>query len=235
MSSGSWRFRTDLFQSSGKVLTVKLAHGPFPLFVFPSKQEQTRAIIVFASGDGGWSTFEEAIGQACQNHGYEMVGIDSEAYAKSDYNLASLQEDYGNIADGRLANHSRLMPPPLMVGGYSDGSGAGGGRGRRASSATSGPDRAGGDRYAGPRALRPAHGGPDERALPRAPELLACRNSPETMSHLRVVQWHAQEDSTIDSLSWLDSLTAPHKEFTFPGAGHGYRDNRDDFIHRFRR
>jgi len=68
--------------------------------------------------------------------------------------------------------------------------------------------------------------------LPTGPGTFGVQDFAQTMSHLRVVQWHAQEDS-IDSLAWLDSLTAPHEEFTFPGAGHGYRDNRDDFIRQF--
>ena len=92
-------FSNDLFESSGKVLTVPLTQGPFPVFVFPSKQAQTRAVIIFGSGDGGWSTFEEAIGKACQNRGYELVGIDSEAYAKNDYDLTCLQSNFRTIAE----------------------------------------------------------------------------------------------------------------------------------------
>jgi hypothetical protein len=46
------------------------------------------------------------------------------------------------------------------------------------------------------------------------------------------VQWHAAEDS-IDSRSWLDGLTAPHKEYDFGQTGHYYDTDRADFLTQF--
>ena len=60
---------------------------------------------------------------------------------------------------------------------------------------------------------------------------LASMSFAKKMDTLRIVQWHAANDS-IDSRSWLDSLTAQHREFNFPKAGHGYDTDRDDFIQR---
>lgn len=226
-----WRlaFSNDLFQSNGKALSVNLRQGPFPLIVFPSKEARTRAIIIFGSGDGGWSTLEEAIGLACQNQGYELVGIDSEAYAGRDYDLETLQSDYRTIAD-QIRSTFNPQAPPLIVGGYSMGA-------AQAVAAAGGPHPPKGliglvviDMLA--RGRYGLHTTDQMNVLPTGPGTFGVQDFAQTMSHLRVVQWHAQEDS-IDSLEWLNLLTAPHEEFTFPGVGHGYRDNRDDFIRQF--
>jgi hypothetical protein len=67
--------------------------------------------------------------------------------------------------------------------------------------------------------------------LPTGSGTFSVDSFSKTMNSLRVVQWHAANDS-IDSRSWLDSLTAQHKEFNFPNTGHDYGTDRDDFIHR---
>ncbi len=222
-------FSNDLFQSGGRVLTLQLSQGPFPVFVFPSRQTPTKAIIIFGSGDGGWSTFEESIGRACQEHGYELIGIDSEAYAKTDYDLATLQSNFSIIAD-KVREPFGKKPPPLIVGGYSMGA-------AQAAAVAGGPNPPKGlvgllvvdmlDR--GRYGLRTSD---QLNVLPTGPGTFGLEDFTQTMPHLRVVQWHAGEDS-IDSLTWLDALTARHEEFTFPGTGHGYTDNRDQFISKF--
>ena len=85
---------------------------------FPSKKRDTSALLIFASGDGGWGGLEEAIGRAFQNQGYEVIGIDSEAYAESDYDLDILQSDFTALAEAGQAPFGS-HPVPLIVGGYS--------------------------------------------------------------------------------------------------------------------
>ena len=223
-----WRlaFSNDLFESSAHGMTVQLSQGPFPVFIFPSKQATTRAIIIFGSGDGGWNTFEESIGRACQEHGYELIGIDSEAYAKNDYDLATLQSNFSIIAN-KVRESFGAKAPPLIVGGYSMGA-------AQAVAVAGGPHPPNGlvglvvidmlDR--GRYGLRASD---QLNVLPTGPGTFGVEDFAGTMSRLRVVQWHASEDS-IDSTRWLDVLTAPHEEFTFPGVGHDYQDNREDFI-----
>ena len=65
--------------------------------------------------------------------------------------------------------------------------------------------------------------------LPTGPGTFSVEEFAKTMGNLHIVQWHAAQDS-IDSRTWLDSLTAPHKEFDFSKTGHYYDNDRADFL-----
>jgi phosphatidylglycerol lysyltransferase len=221
-------FEMTSVSSAGKRLTIQLTRGSFTLYQFPSNKTGTTALLLFASGDGGWGSLEEAIGHAFQDQGYEVIGIDSEVYAQTDYDLNTLQSDFSAIArnaEARFGDH----PPPLIVGGYSMGA-------AQAIAVAGGPhpppgliglllvDPCSRGRYG----LRTAD---QMDVLPTGPGTFSVDSFAKTMNSLRVVQWHAIDDS-IDSRSWLDSLTAQHEEFNFPNAGHDYQTDRDDFLHR---
>ena len=214
------------FPSNGNPLLIKLSRSPLTVFNFPSKKSTTSACILFASGDGGWSDFEEAIAHAFQDQGYAVVGIDSQEYARTDYDLETLQSDFRQIAVTALAplgNH----PPPLIVGGYSMGA-------AQAIAVAGGPHPPQG--LVGLLLIDPLSRGryglrssDQMNVLPTGPGTFGVNAFAKTMPSLRVVQWHAANDS-IDSLSWLDSLTGQHRSFFFPNVGHDYGTNRDDFV-----
>jgi phosphatidylglycerol lysyltransferase len=214
------------FPSNGKHLSIKLSRGPLTVFNFPSKGPGTSACILFASGDGGWNDFEETIAHTFQDHGYAVIGIDSEAYAQADYDLDTLQSDFGKIAATVLApfgNHS----PPLIVGGYSMGA-------AQAIAVAGGPHPPPG--LIGLLLIDPLSRGryglrssDQMNVLPTGSGTFGVDSFCHSMDSLRVVQWHAANDS-VDSLAWLDSLTAQHRNFTFPDAGHDYEPNRNDFV-----
>ncbi len=65
--------------------------------------------------------------------------------------------------------------------------------------------------------------------LPTGPGTFSMQDFSKKMEKLHIVQWHAAQDS-IDSRAWLDSLTAPHKEFDFAKSGHYYNNDRADFL-----
>jgi hypothetical protein len=65
--------------------------------------------------------------------------------------------------------------------------------------------------------------------LPEGPGTFDASSFAPSVHALRVIQWHAENDS-IDSHAWLDGLGEPHRFYTFPGAGHRYTRNREDFI-----
>ena len=44
--------------SDGKHLTIQLSRGPLIVYEFPSSKQGTKALLLFASGDGGWSSLE---------------------------------------------------------------------------------------------------------------------------------------------------------------------------------
>jgi hypothetical protein len=213
-------------RSEGKVVTVQLTRGSFDLLEFPSKMPYTRAIIVFASGDGGWSGFEEVISQALQEQGYDVYGIDSCAYARSDYNLSILQVDFGRIAAKVEASYKGL-PMPLIIGGWSMGAG-------QAIAAAGGPNPP--PYLTGLLLLDPLARGryglrvSDQVDLvPTGAGTFSMDEFDNTMGKLRIAQWHAAGDP-IDSRKWLMELTAPHKEFDFAKSGHYYNNDRGDFL-----
>jgi phosphatidylglycerol lysyltransferase len=216
------------FPSEGKHLTVQLTRGSLTLFDFPSQKRRTAAVLIFGSGDGGWGGLEEAVGNAFANQGYELVGINSQVYAQTDYNLETLQADYRTIAK-EVLGHFGTHPPPLIVGGYSMGAAqaiavAGGSHPPPGLIGLLLVDPLSRGRYG----LRTSD---RMDVLPQGPGTFAVDEFAKRMDSLRVVQWHAANDS-IDSQAWLDSLTAEHREYNFPNTGHTYDTDRSGFIRR---
>jgi hypothetical protein len=212
--------------SEGKPVSVQLSRGPFTFREFQPHSMETRAVVLFGSGDGGWSGFEEAISRALQSHGYRVIGIDSNVYAETDYDLAILQADFGTIAHAAEAVY-RNHPLPLIVGGWSMGA-------AQAIAVAGGPHPPPG--LVGLLLLDPCSRGryglrfsDQSDVLPTGPGTFGVEEFVKTMGNLHVVQWHAAEDS-IDSRAWLDLLTAPHKEFDFAQTGHYYNNDRADFL-----
>ena len=214
--------------SAGIPVTVRLTRGPFTLLQFPSKQPVTRAIIVFGSGDGGWSGFEEEIAFALQAHGYEVIGVNFNAYAETDYDLTILQADFDRIArmvEQPFGDHA----PPLIVGGWSMGA-------AQAIAIAGGPNPPHG--LVGLLVVDPCNRGRyglrlSDRTdfLPTGENTFGVEEFANSLGNLRVVQWHAAND-TIDSCAWLSTLRSPHKEIDFEQTGHYYSEGREEFLRR---
>jgi phosphatidylglycerol lysyltransferase len=212
--------------SAGRPVVVQLARGPFQLLEFPSRQPVPRAIILFGSGDGGWSGFEEEIAFALQDQGYEVIGVNFNAYAETDYDLATLQGDFDRIAQvvrQPFGDHA----PPLIVGGWSMGA-------AQAIAVGGGPNPP--HALAGLLVVDPCSRGRyglrlSDRTdfLPTGENTFGVEEFAKTLGNLRVVQWHAADD-TIDSRTWLATLQAPHKEIDFARTGHYYSEGREDFL-----
>jgi phosphatidylglycerol lysyltransferase len=213
--------------SAGNTISIPLARGSFTVLDFPPHaKKEPRAIILFGTGDGGWSGFEEAICKTLQGLGYEAVGIDFNRYARTDYNLDMLQSDMGLIASTIRDRYSDNSPP-VIIGGYSMGA-------AQAIAAAGGPHPPEG--LIGVLLVDPCSRGryglrltDQTDVLPTGPGTFSMDEFTRTMGKLRVVQWHATEDS-IDSRTWLKSLSAPHKEFDFGQTGHYYNFDRPDFL-----
>jgi phosphatidylglycerol lysyltransferase len=228
LAAALFAYGLNLFPSHGKPLTLQLSRGPLTVFDFSSKKTEPSACILFASGDGGWGTLEEGVAQALRNHGCTVIGIDSKTYARTDYDLQTLQSDFGKIAAilrASVGDH----PPPLIVGGYSMGA-------AQAIAVAGGPHPPAG--LIGLLVMDPLSRGryglrssDQMNILPIGPGTFSVDAFSKTMNSLRVVQWHAANDP-IDSRSWLDFLTAPHESFTFPDVGHDYGRHRRDFLRR---
>jgi alpha-beta hydrolase superfamily lysophospholipase len=205
-------------RSNGQEVVIKLRRGPLTVFDFAPRQIRPRAVIIFGSGDGGWGGWEETVSETLRKNGYQVIGIDSADYARTDYDLTTLQEDFRKIADKFLSAYG-ANPPPLLEGGWSMGAAqaiaiAGGAHPPRdlAGLIIASPLSRG--RYG----LRLTD---KLNILPTGPGTFAVDDFAPAMAHLRIAQWHGTED-TIDSTAWLKALKSPHREYDLPNAGHTY-------------
>jgi phosphatidylglycerol lysyltransferase len=227
----AWLLTSSFARSSpiGQPVTMALTKHSSTVIRYPSKGKKTAAIILFASGDGGWDSLEEAVARTLQDRGYEVIGIDSVNYATTDYDLGILQADFAKIAQNAESPYG-THAPPLIVGGYSMGA-------AQAIAVAGGPHPPAnlkGLLLIDP-CLRGRYGlriSDQMNVLPTGAGTFSMDEFSRTMGKLRVVQWHADKDS-IDSRAWLASLTAPHQEFDFPNAGHDYNNGRADFVRQF--
>ncbi|MCE0498857.1 MAG: alpha/beta fold hydrolase [Methylacidiphilales bacterium] len=194
---------------------------------FPSKQPITKAIILFGSGDGGWrDDFEERVGRGLQEQGFDIIGIDCAVYAKTDYDLPTLQIDFTRIAQVAKAPFGGQVPP-LIVGGYSMGA-------EQAIAVAGGPNPPPG--IAGLLLISPVSRGRyglrmiDQMDVPpTGPGTFALADFAGNLGSIRVAQWHGGWDPT-DSLAWLEKLRVPHQKLVYPNAWHDFHSACPDFL-----
>ena len=209
-------------------MVVNLQRGIFSMRRYqahPLPGALPKALIIFGSGCGGWSSFEEKICRRLQMEGYEVLGLDFALYAANDYDAATLERDYHTIVQAGLALYPKRVP--VILGGWSTG----------AEQAVS----VAGDPFPPPELtglllISPgSEGGYGSYALayisldPPASRYFLLREFAPKITGLRVAQWHAEYDP-LDSRSWLKHLKAPYREFDFANAIHDYRDACPDFL-----
>ncbi len=188
--------------------------------------ENPKAVIIFGSGDGGWSYFEEKICLYLQKHGYWVVGLDFHDYASADYTLEKLKKDFTAIS--KAARTDAKGPDlPLIWGGWSMGA-----------------------EQAVPAAAElketfPVRGlllvAPGERGryglhwqdrmgiAPKGVNTFGVVDFAEKLGKIKVAQFHPGLD-LLDSISWLDKLKAPHKLWTLPRSLHNFDGASDAFL-----
>ena len=208
---------------SGEKIRVNLDRGSFEVLRYPAKLDNAgaspKALILFGTGSGGWSYWEEAVSCKLQSDGYEVLGIDFALYSQSDYDLNILENDYQKIVQEGL-KESGNHPLPVILGGWSTGA-------EQSVAVAGGPHPPPG--LAGLLLVSPgSEGGYGSYATnyvywnaPTAKIFKLADFAPKLV-RLRVAQWHAQLDP-LDSRAWLDSLATTHREFDFDHALHDYR------------
>ena len=220
----------DIVQPDPVNVTLRLKRGDFTILRFvpgdPKFAAHPLAIIIYASGDGGFGGWEYRFCGPLQIAGYEVLGFDCKVYAKTDYDLDTLQADFNTIAQSSLSRYGD-HPPPLILGGWSMGA-------EQVVPAAGGPHPPAG--LAGLLLLSPGKRGRyGIRAIdglnvaPTGPGTFAVEDFAHGLDNVRVAQWNG----TIDlpgSKNWLSSLTAPHKAFLYPYSTHYYHGFSDDFL-----
>lgn len=205
--------------------TIQLRHRPFTVFEFPAKKTPPSALILFGSGDGGWGSFEERVCQELQSKGYTVFGIDSADYAKTDYDLATIQADYSTIVQKGLDAYKTDVP--VIIGGWSMGA-------AQAVAACGGPNPPPG--LVGMLLVSPCSRGRyglrvSDRleVLPTGPGTFALSDFVYRLNDIRIAQWHAGND-TIDSTAWLADLRTAHREYDFPNVWHDFGGAIPEFL-----
>jgi hypothetical protein len=211
-------------------VTLPLKRGDFSFYRYvPSQPEFTthpKAVIIFGSGDGGFDGWEDRVCKSLQADGYEVLGYDCNSYAKTDYDMATLQADMAQMARSSLGQYGD-HPPPLIFGGWSMGA-------EQAVAAAGGPDRPAD--LTGLLLISPGSRGryglrESDRwdVSPTGEGTYSLKDFASKLDGLRVVQWDGNLD-ILDSKAWLDSLTAIHKTYGYPYGLHDYDGASDDFL-----
>jgi hypothetical protein len=187
---------------------------------------QPRAVVIFGSGDGGFDGWEDRVCKALQAAGYEILGFDCAIYAKTDYDLATLQADTNVIAQSSLRQYGN-HPPPLVLGGWSMGA-------EQAVAAAGGPQPPAG--LVGLLLISPGDRGryglrvADRYDVPpTGPGTFGLKDFARSLGTLRVAQWNGDLD-LLGSKDWLSYLTAPHKGYDYPWGMHDYSGASDQFL-----
>ena len=212
---------------------VNLTRGPFKVNHYvpgdPFFAAHPKAVIVFGTGDGGFCGWEDRVCRALQADGCEMITVDSLVYAKTDYDLPTLQADINTVA------HAFPHPgvtPPVILGGWSMGA-------DQAVAAASGPQRPAG--VVGLLLVSPSARSrygfrePDHWDVPpTGPGTFALDDFATKLDGLRVAQWNANLD-LLGSDAWLSDVSTTHRAYVFKFGFHDYQGACDSFLNELKK
>ncbi len=205
--------------------TIPLAHSPARVRLYEPDTIPPRAIVIFGSGDGGWSPWENALAHWLRDHGAYVTGFDLRDYAAKDYDAPTLARDMATLAADAAV---RCQGPevPVIYAGWSMGA-------VQAVAAAGGTDR--------PAKLtglilfsadsRGRYGLRDKDELgitPQGPGTFSLTEFSAAMKDLRVAQFHGGADF-MASTAWVQSLKSPKTLYLVPGANHGFDGPDDSF------
>ncbi|WP_166647022.1 phosphatidylglycerol lysyltransferase domain-containing protein [Prosthecobacter fusiformis] len=205
--------------------SVQLTHGMAKIRLYEPDEIPPRAIVIFGSGDGGWSPWEDSVAHWLRGHGAYVVGFDLRAYATKDYDQRTLGLDMAALA-AEATRRCEGAEVPIIYSGWSMGAvqavAAAGGKERPASLAgllLFSADSRG--RYG----LREK----DELGItPQGPGTFGLSEFNAAMKNLRVAQFHGGADF-MASTAWVQSLKSPKALYLVPGANHGFDGPDDSF------
>ena len=208
---------------------LQLKRGLFTVHDLRPAIDPPKGIVIFGSGDGGWGGWEGRVAHGVQDGGYEVITMNSAAYAGTDYDLATLQADYTTIA-GHFSARYGNKPPPLVLSGWSMGA-------AQAVAAAGGPHPPPHLRGVAVASLlsRGRYGLHLVDKLdipPHGNGTFGVDDFAASLARVPLVQWHGAEDF-IDSQAWLGGLHDRHREYDMPDTGHYFDEASDKFLSQF--
>lgn len=205
--------------------SVVLKHATAKVRLYEPDQNPPQAIVIFGSGDGGWSAWEDAVAQWLREDGCYVVGFDLSEYAAKDYTLALLGSDMAALAADAAA---RCNSPdaPVIYAGWSMGA-------VQAVAATATKDRpaklAGAIMMSADSRGRYGLRESDKMSVtPTGPGTFALSEFNSAVKNLRIAQFHGGADFMASS-AWIQTLRSPHALYVVPGANHGFDGPADSF------
>lgn len=220
----SLAFAEDAVKPEIKALELAKWEGAAHIY---RSSEKPVAIMVFASGDGGWTDWEDQTCQWLAQAGWWVAGLDCYNYARGhDYDGDLLSHDFGVFAQSLNA------PPgtPLFYGGWSMGA-------VQAVAATQGE---------GSDAIRPKdlkglliisgdvrgrYGLRDSDTLgvtPRGDGTFALSDFNDSVKGLRIAQFEGGADILSNS-TWIRTLPEKTALYELPGYDHGFGGPEESF------
>jgi lysylphosphatidylglycerol synthetase-like protein (DUF2156 family) len=197
---------------------IELTRGPFDLRLYPTAGGDPRALVVFGSGDGGWSAWEHTVCTWLQEANLAVAGFDFKKYAATDFNQPTLAKDM-SAAAAFAAGQLNAKEVPVLYAGWSIGA-------VQAVAAAGGTNRP--PSLAGLLLLsldsRGRYGirAPDMVGItPTGPGTFDLHEFNQAMQGLRVVQYHGTADFMAKT-TWIRLLKSPHQVYLLQGMNHGF-------------
>lgn len=210
---------------------VQLTRGKATFRLYPSQLEQPRAVMIFGSGDGGWSDWEDVVCQWLSQSGVICAGVNLREYSETDFNQQMLGADMATITIATM-KETKQTDLPVFYGGWSMGAvqclpaAAWKGHPKQLKGLLMlSADSRG--RYG----LRPK----DELGItPTGPGTFGLGEFTKDIKDLRVAQFHGTTDFMASS-AWIRTLKSPHMLYLVSGANHGFDGPAPSFEERLLR
>lgn len=205
---------------------IELTRGAFDLRLYATAGGDPRALVVFGSGDGGWSDWEHAVCAWMQEANLAVVGVDFEKYAATDFDQPTLANDMATVA-AFAAGRLNAKEIPVLYAGWSIGA-------VQAVAAAGGTNRP--SRLAGLLLMsldsRGRYGirAPDMVGItPTGPGTFDLHEFNPAIEGLRVVQYHGTADFMAKT-TWIRLLKSPHQLYLLQGMNHGFDGPVPEFV-----
>lgn len=218
-------------RAGGERSTVVLKRGALEVVWYDATRLPARGLMIFGSGSGGWSDWEDRVCGHLAGRGWAVAGIGFDRYGATDYSQEVLVADYATLVrelarrTGGAAGGAGL---PIVYGGWSTGA-------EQALPAAAGGVRAG-EALSGLLLIAP--GGRGRYGLHTADKLgfeptgegtFALGEFAGQLGGLRLAQLHAGLDP-LDSIDWWHGTALPVRLWEYPRAFHDFSGASDGFL-----
>ena len=200
------------------VTQIALTRGDFDIRLYPAPGGDPRALVVFGSGDGGWSAWEHGVATWLQEANVAVAAFDFEKYSAADFDQPTIAKDMAAVA-AFAAEQLNAKGMPILYGGWSMGA-------AQAIAAVKGTNRP--PELAGLLLMsldsRGRYGlrAPDLVGItPTGPGTFDLKEFNPDLKDIRVVQYHGTADFMAQT-TWIRLLKSPHQLYLLKGMNHGF-------------